>query len=72
MIKINTTHKCTLVQFINNFPIILVMIEYYKYYSLVLVLRISISSKISKGQVSQSDLKWKKIILLVTKTIIYT
>lgn len=72
MIKINITHKCTLVQFINNFPFILVVIEYYKYYNLVLVLRISISSKINKGQVYQSDLKWKKITLLVTKTIIYT
>jgi len=63
MIKNNITHKCTLVQFISNWAFILVVIEYYKCYNLILVLKISISSKINKGQVSQSDLKWKKLHL---------
>lgn len=60
-----------LVQFISNWTFILVVIEYYKYYNLILVLKISISSKIKKGQVSQLDLKWKKVTPSVTKTIIY-
>lgn len=71
MIKNNITHKCMLIQFISNWTFILVVIEYYKYYNLILVLKISISSKIKKGQVSQLDLKWKKVTPLVTKTIIY-
>lgn len=60
-----------LVQFISNWTFILVVIQYYKYYNLILVLKISISSKIKKGQVSQLDLKWKKVTPSVTKTIIY-